>query len=231
MRDAKKVNADPDELIRLQLALECKGLDAHGLLVRIAGPNPDEISRYCLYRHADGYSSFLRHDVPRAIRDQLIEIGPEQAFGNPAEIQRILSHDTACTTVQFFKSYVFPAARLIDENGGVVQLDESHRGMVAQYDPKLDIANIAVFAVVIDGQLVSTCQSSRENDWAGEAWVRTRPAFRRRGFGRLVTAAWASHLRQQGKIPFYSHELDNHASEGVATSLGLAQFATLTTWL
>ncbi len=225
------MNAEPGELIRLELALECIGLDADELLVRIPGANPDEIARYHVYQHTGGYSRFIRHDVPRAIRYQLVEIGPEPAFSDPAEVQRILSQHTACKNAQFFKSYVFPAECSIHKSANVVRLDESHLAIAAAYDPKLDIANIAVFAVIVDGQVVSSCQSSRENDLAGEAWVRTRPPFRRRGFARQVTQAWASDLRQQGKTAFYSHELDNHASEGIATSLGLTQLATLAIYL
>ncbi len=215
----------------MQLALECIGPDADGLLVRIPGPNPDEIARYYVFRHADGYSSFSRHDVPRAIRHQLIEVGPERAFSYPASIQRILSQENTCKDVQFFKSYVFPAGRPIHEYTGAVRLDESHRAMIAEYDLKLDFATVAVFAIIVDGHIASSCQSSREHDLAGEAWVRTRPAFRRSGCARQVTAAWANHLRQQGKIAFYSHELNNVASEGVAASLGLEQFATVATYL
>jgi predicted GNAT family acetyltransferase len=76
----------------------------------------------------------------------------------------------------------------------------------------------------VDGQIVSTCQSSRENDLAGEAWVRTLESYRRRGYARQVTAAWGSWLRQHGKTPYYSHRWDNLASQAVAQSLGLIQY-------
>ena len=38
----------------------------------------------------------------------------------------------------------------------------------------------------------------------------------RRGLAKQVTAAWAAHAWAQGKLPFYSHRMDNLASEGVA---------------
>jgi predicted GNAT family acetyltransferase len=67
-------------------------------------------------------------------------------------------------------------------------------------------------------------QSSRENESAAEAWVRTLPAYRRRGLARRVTAAWATHAWAQGKVPFYSHRMDNLASQRAARTLGLAPF-------
>jgi predicted GNAT family acetyltransferase len=70
------------------------------------------------------------------------------------------------------------------------------------------------------------CVSSRENEVAAEAWVETRPEHRRRGLARQVTAAWGHDLRRRGKIPFYSHRLENSASQAVARSLGLRQWKT-----
>jgi len=63
-----------------------------------------------------------------------------------------------------------------------------------------------------------------ENETAAEAWVQTLPEFRRRGYARQVTAAWAHDLLQIGKIPFYSHSMGNVASQGVARSLKLIPF-------
>ena len=54
----------------------------------------------------------------------------------------------------------------------------------------------------------------------------TLPEFRRRGYARQVTAAWAHDIQQQDKVPFYSHRLSNLASQAVARSLGLIPFQT-----
>ncbi|HET9111792.1 MAG TPA: GNAT family N-acetyltransferase [Ktedonobacterales bacterium] len=80
------------------------------------------------------------------------------------------------------------------------------------------------FAALADGVVVATCVSARESALAAEAWVRTTPAARGRGYATRVTAAWALDVRWRGKTPFYSYARDNRASAGVARSLDLVSF-------
>ncbi len=79
-------------------------------------------------------------------------------------------------------------------------------------------------AALADGGVVATCVSARESALAAEAWVRTIPAARGRGYATRVTAAWALDVRRRGKTPFYSYARDNRASAGVAHALGLIPF-------
>ncbi len=37
---------------------------------------------------------------------------------------------------------------------------------------------------------------------------------------RAAVAAWAAHVRAAGLLPLYSTSWDNHASQGLARSLG-----------
>jgi hypothetical protein len=80
------------------------------------------------------------------------------------------------------------------------------------------------FAIITDGLVVATCESSRESRVAAEAWVRTLPQYRGRGYATRVTAAWARDAQRRGKEPFYSHHRENAASAGVAHALGLLPF-------
>ena len=49
----------------------------------------------------------------------------------------------------------------------------------------------------------------------------TAPQYRRQGLAAQVVTAWAYEATQQGLVPFYSHALENAASAGVASKLGL----------
>ena len=54
--------------------------------------------------------------------------------------------------------------------------------------------------------------------------MQTLPVYRRRGYARQVTTAWAFHLQQESNTPFYSHHSDNLPSHALAHSLGLKWF-------
>ena len=65
-----------------------------------------------------------------------------------------------------------------DDYPDAVRLTEAHRDLIEEYDARIEPVRNAVFAVIADGRIVSTCESSRENDTAAEAWVRTLPEYR-----------------------------------------------------
>ena len=78
-----------------------------------------------------------------------------------------------------------------------------------------------VYAMECDGNLVSACVSTHENEECGEAWVYTDAAYRHQGFAQKVVNAWARSLMEAGKVPFYSHRIENIASSNLAKKLGL----------
>jgi GNAT superfamily N-acetyltransferase len=211
------------DLIFDHLRLECIGLDERGRLVRIPGPFPDDISRVYLAEHAGGILTFFRADLRDNLVARLQAIEPAAMYRQPERVAEILAEDAPCEEWSETISYVFPAG--LPATPRVRRLDGTNDDLlVAAYDPELIELPWPVFAVVEDGRIVSSCISARENDSAGEAWVRTLPAYRRRGFARDVTAAWAADLARQGKIAFYSHRVDNPASAAVARSLKLNAF-------
>jgi RimJ/RimL family protein N-acetyltransferase len=213
---------EPLHLVQLQLAIECIGLDEDGLLVRIPGPDPDEIARVCAYQHGGGYITYFRRDLPESLREQLHGLGAEAAFHDRDAVRALLAADAPCTEVGVFHTYVFPSSMASPrQSPGVVRLGETHRELIEDYHAGMEVADRAVFAVIRDRMIVSTCGSVRENEDAGECYVFTLPEYRRRGYGRQVTAAWGYHLREQGKVAFYSHTEENLASRAVARSLGL----------
>jgi hypothetical protein len=82
-----------------------------------------------------------------------------------------------------------------------------------------------VMAVVENGYPVSVCFCARRSDIAAEAGLETAEAFRGRGFGPRVVAAWALAIRASGRIPLYSTSWTNDASLAVARKLGLIAYA------
>jgi hypothetical protein len=82
-----------------------------------------------------------------------------------------------------------------------------------------------VMAILEDGVPVSICFCARRSDAAAEAGVETASAYRGRGYGRKVTAAWAHAVRESGLIPLYSTAWSNLASRSLARSLGLEAYA------
>jgi GNAT superfamily N-acetyltransferase len=82
-----------------------------------------------------------------------------------------------------------------------------------------------VMAIVEDGHPVSACFCARRTDEAAEAGLETAEAYRGRGYGPRVTAAWALTVRASGRIPVYSTSWDNAASLAVARKMGLVPHA------
>jgi hypothetical protein len=217
-----------ESLISVHLHLECIAINGREDLVPIPCPNPDAVPRLYVAQHSDdgNFSRFVRHDLPESIRQALLAIPPDRALHDHDAVRKVLAADGPCDDLHYGQSCVCPDTYTRSDYPDVVQLTEEHRALIADYDATLAPSAGAVFAVILDGRIVSTCQSSREDESAAEAWVRTLPTERGRGFARQVTAAWASHIWLDHKLPFYSYRMDNLASRGVACSLGLEPFIT-----
>jgi GNAT acetyltransferase len=215
---------DSLQLIKLHLELECIGFDPRGDLIRIPGPDPDDVPRVYIAQHRQGYVACYRHDLPSEIRHALQALPVRRCFTDYALVQHILATMARCESLHVGKSYVFPMPINSSRYPAVTRLDETHTAVVAHFDPDIIIPLRAVYGVIVEGELAAVCMSSRENHHSGEAWVYTTLKYRRHGYARQVTLAWAASLLRQGKTPFYSHTLENQASASLARSLGLHQY-------
>jgi hypothetical protein len=92
-------------------------------------------------------------------------------------VKNVLALASLCEDMHKGKSYVFPNTLTI-----------------ADY-PDVEFSETAVY-IVRDGEVVSSCTSSRENASAAEAWVFTEPDYRGCGYARQVTAAWVHRLQR-----------------------------------
>ena len=178
------------QLIRLQLALECKGLDNVSMLSRIPGPHPDEIPRVTVYQYQYGYMTCFGQGVPTHIREQIQALGGKSSRQHQEMVKDFLALEEECTDVEVFRTYVFPESPSSSQFPDVLRLGEHHRKLIEVYHSGMKVSREAVFGVIRDGLIVSTCRSIREDKEAGECYVFTLPEYLRQGYGRHVTAAW-----------------------------------------
>jgi GNAT acetyltransferase-like protein len=101
-------------------------------------------------------------------------------------------------------------------------LERNFRGWVPG---EIAAGRFPVMAIVDNGEPVSICFCARRSDLAAEAGLDTAEAYRGRGLGPRVTAAWALAIRTSGRIPLYSTSWTNHASLAVARKLNLVAYA------
>jgi RimJ/RimL family protein N-acetyltransferase len=214
---------DPLALIRQQLALEGIALDSNERLARGPGPNAEEIPRLYVAWYPGGYVRYFRIDVPERIVARLSALPPEVLLSEPDRVKPMLAEDGPVLGVWSGRSYVVREPPPRTEFPDVTVLGERDRALVERFDPEMDRGQ-GVFAVVIGGLVASVCISARENESAAEAWVKTGLGYRRHGYARQTTAAWAHDAIRRGKTAFYSHAWDNQASRRVAESLSMTPF-------
>jgi hypothetical protein len=175
-------------------------------------------------QHTAGYTMWLKHDLPVTLQITLRALPAEYAFHDHDAVIQMLAAYAPCKEVWQGIGYLFPQPRTPVAAPEVVRLTEAHRELIEQYASGMIVDKHAVFGIIADRRLVATCESSRENELGGEAWVQTLPEYRSRGYARQTTAAWAHNLQAQHKTPYYNQKHTNTASQALARSLGLQQF-------
>lgn len=117
-----------------------------------------------------------------------------------------------------FKTYSFPDSFEFAQTETVKCLGRNDPKVIAfEFHGFTD----KVYAIENEEMILSACVSSRQNYKAAEAWVMTNPDHRKKGLARQVVVAWAEGIRQDGLIPFYSHNSKNTNSAMLAKSLDL----------
>lgn len=193
------------ELIRLNVELE-NWIDLWGDLFPLSGSDPKQAAQFIIACHSQGCERFFWYDLPLPIREKLSRLNLEQALYDFELVKRILSEDRACEDVWGGKGYVFKHIHDPAEYSDVTQFEDA-------------------FVVIVDGKQVACAWSQEENEKAAELAVEVLPEYRRRGYARQVASAWANHVMQDGRVAFYSHLHDNVASQALAHSLGVVQYA------
>ncbi len=190
--------------------------------------------RFFLGRTAEGNLWRVRHDLPPALAARLDDLAraepvctdPAALAAPPAlldDVRRVLGAAAPIAEEWRGPAYALPPDRPLPASPHAVSItpQASTRLGPAFADLTPYLAAIAPCLVVTAGaQAVAVCFSSRRSPRAAEAGVETRDGWRRRGFGRAAVAAWAARVRAAGLLPLYSTSWDNHASQGLARSLG-----------
>lgn len=210
---------DTIDQLRLQLRLEGKVVVGENSLRQVEVVPGEEMpfmvvaslpTRELVAYYNEALPGGLRAELDRQVRSM--------DFPNISPLVDILRAQDPNLEIGYFKTFTLPK-RYIDAT-----LDEV--AILHKTDPKVKAFGFdgfaeQVHAIAQDGRIVSACVSARENGSCGEAWVYTDENHRHRGFARKVVGAWAKGLLSAGKVPFYSHKVENLASAELAKRLGL----------
>lgn len=192
-------------LVELKMALEF-GVEPVGDRLLLATREQDDQPLVLVSRVADDDWLYVRDDISEAVERQLRGYGAAACFADEEQVRAVLASDAPCRQIRRIRWYV------------VARRPEPHEfADVLRRDGR--------FFIVADGQEVAWAETDWENERAAEVSIETLAAYRRRGYARQVTAAWAAAMLDAGKIGYYSHRLTNDASRAVAASLGLAHLS------
>lgn len=226
-------------LLDLQIATLFR-LDGAGRLLATNDAAPGPAPRFFLGRTREGNVARYRRDLPEeivAVLDRLVAAEPVagELSGAPpigySALRAVLRAHAEIGAEWRGPAYRFPeewvpdaAARAIP----VVAIGEENADLLAGAFASLRPALPAVqpcVAAVERGEAVAVCHAARRSRRAAEAGVATLPAFRGRGYGAAVVAAWAVAARGAGLTPLYSTSWRNLASRRLADRLGLVLYA------
>jgi hypothetical protein len=190
------------ELVDLKIAMEF-GVAPDGDTLPPASDNDEGQPRLLVSRFGGEYAIYFRFDVPGAIRQELTKLGPDALMRDEVRVRGILASHAPCEKTYRIRWYTIE--RMPDPS--------AYLDVTLQDD--------GLYVVLVEGRVAAWARTDREDEYAAEVSIETLPEYRRRGFARQVTAAWAARVIAAGKIAFYSHLLENAPSQAVAASLGL----------
>lgn len=169
----------------------------------------------------DKIEIFYSKLISNNLFSELERLEKQNFIHDPNKIAEVLKKFNQFEEYCHFVTYIFPQNIEIDIKNTKIFIG-SENEEIKKFDPSFYEKYPMVYAVIQNENIVSCCVSSRENDSAGEAWVFTHPDFRKQGFGFTAVNLWASEL-QKNKIPLYTHEVTNIASQKLADKLNLSK--------
>lgn len=216
-------------------------LDDAGQITSTREPGGSRGPLFCLIRGVDTCAWAFRADLPKKVADELELLArferPTSNFQDPpmraADYLSILADRIAreCDVVEKRlrsdgPALAFPPALVQPTDVVVIDDEEVLAHNFSGWEPgEIAAGRSPVLAVVEGGFPVSIAFCARTSSVAAEAGVDTSHAWRGRGFGPRVVAAWAIAVQASGRIPLYSTAWTNSASLSIARKLGLTTYA------
>lgn len=219
----------------------CLALNHEGRIISTREPAASRGPLFTLVRGVTACAWAVRADVPSDVASELDRLARDEPptfdfHAAPVHADRYVSilEDRIAPTreavsksrrsdgpaFEFPDSLARPADMVVVEDERL--LEHNFRGWAPG---EIDAGRAPVLAIVEDGYPVSVCFSARWSDDAAEAGLETAAAYRGRGYGPRVAAAWALAIRTSGRTPLYSTSWTNHASLAVAGKLNLLTYA------
>ncbi|HLO14067.1 MAG TPA: GNAT family N-acetyltransferase [Anaerolineales bacterium] len=206
---------NPFNYLHLQMQLEGKEI-FNECRIRQVEVVPDEelplmlIAQLVSQESLVYFGETILHDLQKKLNATSID------FPNVDPLLDILKLHNIPFEIGHYKTYMFPLQPIKDAD---VKCLSKHDSKVKAFG--FDGFAEQVYAIECNESIISACVSTRENEKCGEAWVYTTPECRKRGFAQKVVNAWARDLIGAGKVPFYSHRIENMASASLARKLDL----------
>lgn len=210
---------NPTDYLHLQLRLEGKSVIGSNLLRQVEEVPGEEMPLLLIAQLADGKSvTYVNEALDPELQEGLVKRVRSVQFPQIGPLLQFLTIENISFETGHYKTYWIPAHAAVFADEEVT--------CFSREDPKVQAFGFGGFAEWVygieqGGKIASACVSARENDFCGEAWVFTDPAYRHHGLAQKVVCTWAKGLISSGKVPFYSHKIKNVASARLAKRLGL----------
>lgn len=219
----------------------CLVLNDEGRIISTREPEASRGPLFTLVRSATSCAWTVRADVPKDLASELDRLARDEPPAldlrdAPVHAKRyvsLLGGRIASSQLPVTKThrsdgpaFEFPDSLAQSADVVVVEderlLEHNFRGWVPG---EIAAGRSPVLAIVESDYPVSICFCARRSEVAAEAGLDTAEAYRGRGYGPRVAAAWALAIRTSGRIPLYSTSWTNHASLAVARKLNLMAYA------
>lgn len=206
-------------------------LDARGRIVSTREPGASRGPLLSIIRSSSACAWAVRNDVPDDTADSIAALVRTEPLVRDLRAAPVHAAEYLSLTggqPGGFNGPAFAFPNTLEAASGIVLVEderELQRHFHGWEPGEIPAGRAPVMAVCEEGSPVSICFCARRSDSAAAAGLETAPAFRGRGFGPRVTAAWALAIRATGRVPLYSAAWTNAASLAVTRKLGLTAYA------